>query len=879
VLFYLEEKHMRKMSSDEIRDTWLNFFKSKGHYIEPSASLLPQNDPTLLWINAGVAALKKYFDGSKRPEHTRITNAQKCIRTNDIENVGHTARHQTFFEMLGNLSIGEYFRTEIIPWAGELLMDEKYFGFPAEKLYVSYYPKDLETKNLWVKSGIPEDHMIPLETNFWEIGQGPCGPDTEVYFDRGDSYDPENRGVTMLKNDEDNERYVELWNIVFSQFNADPKLKRKDYKELPQKNIDTGAGLERFACIIQGVETNFDTDLFTPIISWIESKADNMPYEGKNKLAYRVIADHIRSVTFALSDGAVFSNEGRGYVLRRLVRRAVRYGNQLGLSTGSLSELVDVVIDNMDYFYPYLKNSRERVKKMVLSEENKFAKTLHSGENILRKYIKNSEGMLSGEDAFRLSDTYGFPIELTEEICGEQGVKVDLVEYENELKAQRQRAREARGNRVSFSSQSEDLMKFNQASTFTYDSDELTSKVIGIFKDGKQVDALEDEGDIVLEKTCFYAESGGQVADQGTMQNKETQLKVIDVQKAPNKQFLHHVEVLYGSVKVGDKLELKIDSKRRNVIRKNHSSCHLLQSALQKEVSKDVHQAGSFVNENEMRFDFTLDRKLTDDELKNIERDVNDYIGESIPCVTEILKKEDAKKTGAMALYSEKYGDKVRVVEFGEVSKEFCAGTHVSNSKDIGLFVIATETAVAAGVRRIVGYTGRAAYEYLKERQNELSDVAQITGVKSDKEVMPKLRSLFKEKQELLKRIEELEGKIVSSQISSAKAIFVEFNGLKIYPLKVNNFTHDQEVDTLKEITKDESAIAIIFNLKSKKNSLAVALGKTAQTKYKAGLLVRAIASNLKGSGGGKPDMAFGGFGDASKVDETISNIKEIINV
>lgn len=868
---------MKKMSSDEIRDTWLNFFKSKGHYIEPSASLVPQNDPTLLWINAGVAALKKYFDGSKRPEHRRITNAQKCIRTNDIENVGHTARHQTFFEMLGNFSIGDYFRDEVIPWACELLMDEKYFGFPAEKLYISYYPDDEETKKLWIKCGIAEDHMIPLATNFWEIGQGPCGPDTEIYFDRGEKYDPENRGVTMLKNDEDNERYVELWNIVFSQFNADPKVDRSQYKELPQKNIDTGAGLERIACVIQDVDTNFDTDLFSPIIYWIESNAKK-PYEGKNKLAYRVIADHVRSVTFALSDGAAFSNEGRGYVLRRLIRRAVRYSNQLELPTGSLSKLVDVVIDNMIHFYPYLEKHRVQVKKMVLSEENKFAKTLQQGENILLKYLKNNKEILSGEEAFKLSDTFGFPIELTVEICAEKGVKVDIDEYHKQLDSQRQRAREARGNRVSFSSQSEDLMKFTQPSSFTYEPKVITSNVIGIFKDGVMVDILEDEGDVIFEKTNFYAESGGQIADTGLAKNEDSQINILDVQKAPNKQFIHHVEVLYGSVKVGDRFELEPDFSRRSVICKNHSSCHLLQAALQKEISKDVHQAGSFVNEEELRFDFTSDRKLSDEELKKIEKDVNDFIQMSVACNTEILDKEEAVKTGAMALFSEKYGDKVRVVSFENVSKELCAGTHVNNTKDIGIFVIESESAIAAGIRRIVAYTGRAAYEYLKEKQEELKDVEKLIDVKSDIEVLPKIKSIFKEKESLLQRISELEGKIVSSKISSIRNSFVEFGEYKIYPLKVNDFTHEQEVDMLKEITKEDCAIAIIFNIKEKKSSLAVALGNKAITKYKAGLLVRSIVSILNGSGGGKPDMAFGGFSDSSRVDEVIANIKEIIN-
>ncbi|MCI5631205.1 MAG: alanine--tRNA ligase, partial [Bacilli bacterium] len=549
---------MRKMTSDEIRDTWLNFFASKGHYIEPSASLVPNNDPTLLWINAGVAALKKYFDGSERPKHRRITNAQKCIRTNDIENVGHTSRHHTFFEMLGNFSIGDYFREEVIPWACELLLDEKYFGFPKEKLYVSYFPDDVETKNLWIKNGMLESHLIPLESNFWEIGEGPCGPDTEIYFDRGEKYDPEHLGEELLRKDMDNDRYIEMWNIVFSQFNSKPGTPRSQYKELPSKNIDTGAGLERFVCVLQDAETNFDTDLFMPYINYVQDRTEKK-YEGENKLAYRVIADHIRSVTFALADGAVFSNDGRGYVLRRLVRRASRYASSLGLNTGILSELVEVVASNMSHFYPYLLNEKDRVKKMVLSEEVKFAKTLKLGESKLNEFLEKSGDVLSGEDAFKLSDTYGFPFELTKEIAEEKGKKVDEEGYKEALKNQKERARQARGERESFSSQSKDLLDFVEKSEFTYDPVVIKSKVIGLFKGGVKVDSLDSEGEVVFEKTNFYAESGGQVSDIGFIKNDTCELKVSSVTKAPNKQFLHHVDVLFGEVKVGDEFTLTPD--------------------------------------------------------------------------------------------------------------------------------------------------------------------------------------------------------------------------------------------------------------------------------------------------------------------------------
>ncbi len=869
---------MRKMTCDEIRDTWLEFFKSKGHFVEPSANLIPVNDPTLLWINAGVAALKKYFDGSERPEHRRITNAQKCIRTNDIENVGHTARHHTFFEMLGNFSIGDYFRNEVIPWACELLMGDKWYAIPAEKLYVTYYPDDIATKELWIKNGMLPDHMVPLASNFWEIGEGPGGPDTEIYFDRGEKWDPNHRGDALLRNDEENDRYIEIWNIVFSQYNCNPAIPRKDYKELPQKNIDTGAGLERFCCVLQGADTNFDTDLFTPIIEAIGQKAKH-PYQDEYKLAYRVIADHIRSVTFALADGAAFSNEGRGYVLRRLVRRAVRYAQKLELPEGSLADLVPVVVKTMAHYYPYLAQEQEKVMKMIASEEQRFFKTLRQGESLLSDYLSKSGDMLSGEDAFRLSDTYGFPIELTVEIAQEKGKKVDMEGFKKELEAQKERARAARGDRESFKSQSKDLLAFNEPSSFTYDVvKDMKSKVIGVFKNGQKAEEIDDEGDVIFAATDFYAESGGQVADKGFIYNADCRMEVSDVQKAPNKQYLHHVKVLYGSVKVGQEFTLEPDFARRDIIRKNHSSCHLLQAALQKYLGKDVHQAGSYVDDETMRFDFTFDRKLTDEELGEIEKEVNLDIQMGIPCVTDIMDKAEAEKTGAMHLFSEKYGEKVRVVTFGDISKEFCAGTHVSNTKDIGIYVIASEEAIAAGVRRITGYTGMKAYEYLKQKQGGLSDIASLIGVKSDKEIMTKLKAVFAEKDELNKRILALESSIVSSEVSALKDKKEEIKGFNVYAAKLEGFNHVQLQTLLHEISVfDPKSIVVIFDAESEKGQLAVGVGQEAMKSYKAGMLIRALAQRIGGSGGGKPDMAFGGFNDISKIAEGLKAVKEIL--
>ena len=630
---------MKKLTANEIRTTWLKFWESKGHYIEPGASLVPHNDPTLLWINSGVAALKKYFDGSEMPKNKRITNVQKSIRTNDIENVGHTARHHTFFEMLGNFSIGDYFRLEMIPWAFEILTNEKYFGIPLDKLYFTYLPTDNVTKKCWMDLGVNEDHLIPLEGNFWQIGEGPCGPNTEVFFDRGEKYDPEHLGIRLLKEDLENDRYIEIWGIVFSQYNAVEGVAREDYKELPNKNIDTGAGLERIACVLQGTETNFETDLFYPIIESV-LKLTKEKYDDEHKMCFRVIADHIRTCTFALSDGASFSNEGRGYVLRRILRRAMRYGRKLGITNAFLYTLVPVVVDMMKDFYPYLQEHQEHVAKMIHAEEDKFLRTLNSGESLLKKMLENTT-TLSGADAFKLYDTYGFPIELTVEIAHEQNVNVDLDGFNENMEQQKERARSSRADVQSMNKQSADLMAFTSESNFSYDMADTKGKVIGLFKDGIKVDSLDDEGDVILDNTNFYAEMGGQVADTGKFYNDNTECEVLNVSKAPNKQHLHHVRVLFGELKVGDELNLSINKQRRIRIMRNHSSCHLLQAALIEVLGDHVHQQGSYVDENIMRFDFTHNTKLTENELATVEKLVNEYIDQAIEEKTLILPIEE----------------------------------------------------------------------------------------------------------------------------------------------------------------------------------------------------------------------------------------------
>ncbi len=866
---------MRKMTSDEIRDTWLEFFKEHGHYVEPSASLIPQNDPTLLWINAGVAALKKYFDGTLTPKHRRITNAQKCIRTNDIENVGHTARHHTFFEMMGNFSIGDYFRHDVIPWAFELLTSEKYFGLPKEKLYVTYYPDDLDTYETWIKAGMDKDHLVPCKGNFWEIGEGPCGPDTEINFDRGEKYDPEHLGLKLLSDDLDNDRYIELWNIVFSQFNAVPGTPRKDYKLLPQKNIDTGAGLERFACILQGAETNFETDLFLPYIEALEKKA-KVPY-SENKLAYRVIADHIRSITFALADGAIFSNDGRGYVLKRLLRRASRYAQKIGLETGTLANLVPLVDKNMSHFYPYLLEHEEKTCKMIESEEKKFSATLHTGEKILSDMIEKSGKVLSAKDAFKLMDTYGFPFELTKEIAHDAGLEVDEKGYDQLLSDSKELARQSRGTRESFGTQSKDLLDFHKESTFTYEEKDFESSVIGLFQDGKRVESLDDEGDIVLEKTDFYAESGGQVSDTGKLLGKDFEAEVLSVGKCPNGAHLLHVKVLFGTVKGGDVLLQKVDWERRRKIENNHSATHLLQKALQELVSKDIHQEGAYYDDESLRFDFAYESKVEKDVLDQVEKRVNDEIFAGLSVSTSVLDKDEALKTNAMHLFNEKYGDKVRVVSMGD-SKEFCGGTHVRSTSEIGLFVIVSEGAIASGIRRITAYTGEKAYNYLKDRERQLFDLASLLKLMSVKGLRSKLEALLADDEEKKKLINSLREKITNSMLSDMKKNILPLSGHEVLVEKTHGLTHEQ-LDSLAHKLIDQHPGLVLFLVNEGNSGKAdLVAGRGKDLNLKAGLLMKELSRLVGGSGGGRDDVAFGGGKNGVDLEEVRKKIGEMLS-
>ena len=872
---------MKNLTGNQVRQMFLDYFASKGHMVEPGASLIPHDDPTLLWINAGVAALKKYFDGREKPACNRITNAQKSIRTNDIENVGKTARHHTFFEMLGNFSIGDYFKEDALKFAWEFLTSPNWIGFDPKRIYVTVYPDDTQAYDIWVnKIGIDPSHILKTYDNFWQIGEGPCGPDSEIFYDRGEKYDPEGIGEKLFFDEMENDRYIEVWNVVFSQYDAKEGVDRKDFKELPQKNIDTGMGLERLVALIQDGETNFDTDLFLPIIHACEKMA-KYPYENDHKMAYRVIADHIRTVTFALADGANFSNEGRGYVLRRVLRRAVRYGISLGINGAFMYKLVKIVADNMEAYYPYLQGKVSLIEKLVKTEEETFHTTLANGEKLLKDVMdKNADTkLIDGASVFKLYDTYGFPKELTTEIAEDAGYKVDLKGFEEQMNIQKERARNARDDAQSMASQSKDLMDFVEDSTFIgYDHFTCDATVIGIFKDGNKVDSLSDSGEIILDNTCFYAESGGQVADIGTIRNDNFFANVIDVKKAPHKQHLHHIENIQGSIKIGDKIHGSIDLPRRIKIKANHSSLHLLQSALIKVLGDHIAQAGSYVCDEYARFDFTHFEKVNDEQLREIENIVNEYIMQEIPVVTEELSMEEASKRNAIALFDEKYGDTVRVVTMGDASCELCGGTHVSNTSELGVFKIVNEESIGSGTRRITVKTKMAAYHDLINSEKRIKNIAEIMKQKNSNVIEEKIMQLMQENALMKKEIEKQQEKMMMLQADEVVNSAPVINDLKTIILKLENA---QNIKMYAEALRNKANNTFVFiaNVLEDKVTFVCALSKEAiQKGYKAGDIVKEAANICNGNGGGRPDMAQAGGKDITKVDQVISNIKSKLN-
>ncbi len=869
---------MKQLTSAQIRQMFLDYFAENGHMIEPGASLIPHNDPTLLWINAGVAALKKYFDGTEKPKNKRITNAQKSIRTNDIENVGKTARHHTFFEMLGNFSIGDYFKKEAIPFAWHFLTDERWMGFDKSKLYITVYIDDQEAFDIWTKvCGVDPSHILRTPENFWEIGNGPCGPDSEIFYDRGDKYDPQHLGEKLFFEEMENDRYIEIWNIVFSQYNSQEGVDRKDYKELPQKNIDTGMGLERLVSIVQDGETNFDTDLFLPVIRATEAMTDKK-YEGENKMAYRVIADHIRTVTFALADGATFSNEGRGYILRRVLRRAVRYGKKLNIQKAYMYKLVPVVAENMKDYYPYLLEKVEYIQKLVKAEEERFETTLNEGEKILQNVLQSTKGnVLDGETVFKLYDTYGFPVELTEEIAQEKGFTLDKDGFEKCMEQQRERARNARSDDQSMGSQSVDLLNFTAHSEFVgYDHNSNVSYVVGLFKNGQKVDEISDEGEVVFAQTCFYAESGGQIYDTGIIYNDDCQMEVVKVNKAPLKQFLHHVKVKGGTVHFGDKFNLVINLEDRNLIRANHSALHLLQAALQKVVGKHVHQAGSYVCRDYGRFDFTHFEKVNNQQLEEIEQLVNEVISRKIEVKTDLMDVETAKHSGAMALFDEKYDDVVRVVSMGDFSKELCGGTHVTNTAEVGLFKIISEESVGSGIRRITVKTNYGAYLEVAKQQQQLLALADMLKVTNTSKIEEKLTQIIKENSQLSSTIKELKEKLSASESNDMLKDATVINGYNVLIKKVNNDNVKALAQQLSQ--KLTNSVILLYTINGEKVTFTAACSKDAIAKgIKASAIVKAAAIATGGNGGGKDDIASAGGKDGSKVEQAISAVKELL--
>ncbi|MGY0009611.1 alanine--tRNA ligase [Bacillus anthracis] len=875
---------MKQLTGAQIRQMFLDFFQEKGHAVEPSASLVPHEDPSLLWINSGVATLKKYFDGRVIPQNPRITNAQKSIRTNDIENVGKTARHHTFFEMLGNFSIGDYFKEEAITWAWEFLTSDKWIGFDKELLSVTIHPEDEEAFTIWnEKMGVPKERIIRLEENFWDIGEGPSGPNTEIFYDRGEAYGNDFSDPELYPGGE-NERYLEVWNLVFSQFNHNPD---GSYTPLPKKNIDTGMGLERMTSIVQDVPTNFDTDLFMPMIGATETISGEKYRNGdlEKDMAFKVIADHIRTVTFAVGDGALPSNEGRGYVLRRLLRRAVRYSKKLNINRPFMFELVPVVGEVMKDFYPEVLEKKDFIAKVVKNEEERFHETLHDGEAILAEVIAKAKEekttVISGVDAFRLYDTYGFPIELTEEYAEEAGMTVDHEGFENEMEKQRERARAARQDVDSMQVQGGVLGEVKVASEFVgYGTVATESNVVALVKNGEYTDSLQvgEEGQLMLDVTPFYAESGGQIADRGYLLADGVKVLVKDVQKAPNGQNLHQVVVEEGTLTKDAAVKAIIDTKNRSSVVKNHTATHLLHQALKDVLGTHVNQAGSLVTSERLRFDFSHFGQVQADELEKIERIVNEKIWESID--VEISQKaiEEAKEMGAMALFGEKYGDVVRVVQVGDYSLELCGGCHVDNTASIGIFKIVAESGIGAGTRRIEAVTGKSAYELMNDQVGLLKEA---TGkMKTNpKDILTRVDGLFAEVKQLQKENESLAAKLSNIEAGNLTDSVMTVDGVNVLAAKVNVADMNNlrtMMDDLKN--KLESAVVVLASVNDDKVNILAGVTKDLISQgYHAGKLVKEVASRCGGGGGGRPDMAQAGGKNPAQVEEALAFVQEYV--
>ncbi len=865
---------------NDLREKYLSFFESKDHTRMASASLVPQGDKSLLLINSGMAPLKKFFLGQATPPNKRVTTCQKCIRTPDIESVGKTARHGTYFEMLGNFSFGDYFKTQAIEWAWEFLT--KTLEIPADRLWITIFESDDEAEQIWENHiGIPHDRIIRLgkKDNFWEHGSGPCGPCSEIHFDRGEAYGP----FENFEQASDCDRVIEIWNLVFSQYDSDGE---GHYAEMKNKNIDTGMGLERLACVMQGVDNIFEVDTVQNIMKHISSIAGvEYKKDAKTDVSLRVITDHIRSTTFMVGDGIQPSNSGRGYVLRRLLRRAARHGRLLGITRPFLTEVCDTVINENAGAYPELAEKRDYIKKIIGVEEEAFAKTIDKGTELLTGFMDalKAEGknVLSGDDAFKLSDTYGFPIDLTVEICEEKGFTVDRDRFTELAKEQRARAKADHAAKAG-SSWADNSIKVDAPKTvFTgYTDTTADAEVLAIYKDGAEVDSASEGEDvvIVLDRTPFYAESGGQVGDTGTLTCGPNVVSVDDTIKSEG-HFLHIASVTEGTVAKGEKVKAEIDTKRRNSIMRNHTSAHLLQNALRKVLGDHVHQAGQLVNEDACRFDFNHFSAMTEEEIARVEAIVNDAIMAAIPVTMEEMPIEEAKKLGAMALFGEKYGDTVRVVTAGD-SIEFCGGTHVSNAAQIGLFKIVSESSVAAGVRRIEAVTGMGVMGLLNGYKDVILRAAKAVKLANVSELPEKCAAMAAEAKEKDKKLESLTQQIANAKTASLFENAKEVAGMKLVTAKLDNTAPDalrKLGDSVKD--KNEAMIAVFAGTIGEKGTLYCVCTKDAVAKgANAGKIVREVAAVTGGKGGGKPDSAMAGAGDITKIDDALAQAESIIS-
>ena len=870
---------MEWTSLNDLREKYLSFFESKGHLRLPSFSLVPNGDKSLLLINSGMAPMKKYFTGEVTPPRSRVTTCQKCIRTPDIEQVGKTARHGTFFEMLGNFSFGDYFKKEATAWAWEFCI--KVLEMPVDKLYVTIYENDDEAYEIWTKqNGVDPSHIVRLgkEDNFWEHGSGPCGPCSEIYFDRGEKY---GCGSPDCGPGCECDRYTEFWNNVFSQFNNDGN---GNYTELKHKNIDTGMGLERLACIMQGVDNIFEVDTVQNTMKKI-SEIAGVHYhdDAKNDVSLRVITDHVRSSTFMIGDGVIPSNNGRGYVLRRLIRRACRHGRLLGVNEPFIYKVCDTVIKDNEVAYPELKDKAELIKRVILSEEESFGKTIDAGLALLDEYIANTKGtVFSGDDAFKLNDTFGFPLDLTKDVLEEKGMTVDEDRFNELLANQKATARAARKDAGAGAWKGESVkIKAEKTEFVGYTDFECEAEILALINsDGEQVEMLGtgEKGSVILDKTPFYATSGGQVADTGVIKLDGAEFIVEDTAKNADGVYIHSGVVASGVLSPGNKVTAEIDKNRRLAIMRNHTAAHLLQAALRETLGTHVEQAGQLVNENEVRFDFTHFNAMTDEEIATVENRVNEFILSAQKVEMMEMPIEEAKKMGAMMLFGEKYGDVVRVVKAGDFSTEFCGGTHVSNSGQLGLFKIVSEASVASGVRRITALTGTNVIAYLNKQENTVKAVASSLKT-SENDVICRVEALLGESKEKDKEIQNLNAELTKLKSADMFSKPLDIDGLEVYTAKLDGASPDALRTMGDDIkAKSDNAVAVIAGVNSDKASIVAVCGKNAIAKgVKAGDLVRQVAALAGGGGGGRPDSAMAGAKDLSKLDGALSAVEEIV--